>query len=189
MIGLLALAALAASGCPVESAHYVLRGMPEITAHYRAVDSGKDWPSQLAMAVHSSKTGETSWWVPWNGGTDGRTNIASTTDATRPDWRPPAPDNGPRPHGNRLFLTTDASYNIMQSAPSAVTLRQCTCSPPRLADRKTGFSSRGSFSTSSAVRRVAADRTFCIESAGPLSTHQSRSTGPVRRTIATIATT
>lgn len=117
MIGLLAVAAVSAAGCPTERAHYVLRGQPDITAYFRAVESGKDWPSHLALAIRSRRTRTTTWWVPWQGGTDGRTNIASTTDVTRRDWRPPNPDGGPRPLGDRQLLATDASYNIMQGIP------------------------------------------------------------------------
>lgn len=117
MIGLLALAAVSTVGCPAERARYVLRGRPDISAYFRGVDSGDDWPSRLALAIHSNKTGRTTWWIPWQGGTDGRTNIASTTDVTRPDWRPPNPDGGPRPLGDRQLLTTDASYKIMEGIP------------------------------------------------------------------------
>ena len=117
LIGLLALAAVATAECPAERAHYVLRGRPDVTAYFRAVESGKDWPSQLALAISSSKTGKTTWWVPWQGGTDARTNIASTTDVTRSGWRPPNPDDGPRPLGDRQFLTMDATYNIMEGVP------------------------------------------------------------------------
>lgn len=117
MIGLFALVAVATAECPAERAHYVLRGRPDITAYFRAVDSGNDWPSQLALAVSSSKTGKITWWVPWQGGTDGRTNIASTTDVTRSGWRPPNPDGGPRPLGDRQLLTLDAVYDIMEGVP------------------------------------------------------------------------
>ena len=117
MIGLLAVAASVTSGCPAERAHYALRGRTEIMAYFRAVESGDDWPSHLALAIHSSQTGQTTWWVPWQGGTDGQTNIASTTDVMSPEWRPPDPDDGPRPHGDRQFLTTDASYKINEVIP------------------------------------------------------------------------
>ena len=117
LIGLFALVAVATAECPAARAHYVLRGRPDISAYFRAVESGKDWPSQLALAIGSSKTGKVTWWVPWQGGTDGRTNIASTTDVTRSGWRPPNPDGGPRPLGDRQLLTLDAVYDIMEGVP------------------------------------------------------------------------
>lgn len=117
MLSLLALAAASTTICPVEGARYVLRGHSEITAIFRAVESGSEWPSRLALIIHSSRTGKTTWWVPWQGGTDGRTNIASTTDVTRKDWRPPDPDGGPRPLGDRQLLTTDKFYNILKAVP------------------------------------------------------------------------
>ena len=117
MIGFLAVATLSAARCPVERARYALRGEPQVTAYFRAVDSGDDLPSHLALAIRSGKTGKTTWWLPWQGGTDGRTNIASTTDVTRRDWRPPNPDDGPRPHGDRQLLFTDPTYKIMDGVP------------------------------------------------------------------------
>lgn len=117
MIAILTLAVASPAACPVENAHYVLRGLPDITAYFRTVDSGDAWPSHLALAIHSAKNGTTSWWVPWQGGTDGQTHIASTTDVTKRGWRPPNPDDGPRPLGDRPFITTDATYTIQAAVP------------------------------------------------------------------------
>jgi hypothetical protein len=113
MVGLFALVAASMSQCPVERAHYVLRHNPNVTAHFRTVDSFPDWPSGLALAVHHTSSGKTFWWLPWLGGTDGLQNVASTEDVTKRGWRPPNPDDGPRPHGNRQYLGTDAGYNIL----------------------------------------------------------------------------
>lgn len=113
MIGLFALAAASMSACPVERAHYVLRHNPSVTAYFRKVDRGPDWPSGLALAVHHRGSGKTFWWLPWSGGTDGLQNVASTEDVTKSGWRPPNPDAGPRPYGNRQYLGTDAAYNIL----------------------------------------------------------------------------
>lgn len=113
MLGLLALAAASITQCPVERAHYVLRHNPKVTASFRTVDSGPDWPSGLALAVHHQDTGKTFWWLPWLGGTDGLRHMASTQDVTKRGWRPPNPDDGPRPYGDRQYLGTDAAYNIL----------------------------------------------------------------------------
>ncbi|WP_294257738.1 hypothetical protein [uncultured Sphingomonas sp.] len=117
MLGLILLAAAATAPCPVERARYVLRHHPDWTAAYRPVDSGSDWPSGIALAVHRRSTQETFWWLPWQGGTDGLQNIASTEDVTAPDWRPPDPDGGPRPQGNRQYLGFDADYNLIDRVP------------------------------------------------------------------------
>src|SRR5947209_683805 len=110
MVGLIALAAASTAQCPVEHAHYVLRNNPAVTAYFRDVDSGSDWPSRLALAVHDAGSGKTFWWLPWLGGTDGLQNVASTNDVTRSGWRPPNPDGGPRPYGDRQYIGTDAAY-------------------------------------------------------------------------------
>lgn len=116
MIAILALAATLAMQCPVERAHYVLRNNPEISADFRAIASTPDWPSGLALAVHG-KSGETSWWLPWNGGTDGLQHVASTVDVESDGWKPPSPDGGPRPFGDRQYLGTDAAYTVIDHVP------------------------------------------------------------------------
>lgn len=117
MFGLLVLAASTVTQCPVERAHYVLRHHPDWTAEFREVDSGADWPSGVALAIHNGKTKETFWWLPWNGGTDGLQNVASTTDVTAKGWKPPSPDGGPRPQGNRQYLGFTAGYDLISSVP------------------------------------------------------------------------
>jgi hypothetical protein len=119
MFSLLTFAAVAAVECRAENARYALRHDPDITAYFRKVDSGPDWPSKLALAVHSRKSGRTSWWLPWNGGTNNLQNIASTTPVTEADWQPPNPDGGPRPLGNRELLSMDSDYNVMNRVPEA----------------------------------------------------------------------
>lgn len=118
MFSLLPIAAASAAQCPVENARYILRHDPDVSAYFEQVDSGPDWPSGLALAVHSRNSGRTSWWLPWNGGTDNLQNIASTTDVTARGWRPPNPEGGPRPHGDRRFLAVDADYTVLDGVPA-----------------------------------------------------------------------
>lgn len=54
---------------------------------------------------------------PWNGGTNGQQNLASTTDVTAPDWKLPSVEAGPRPLGDVSYLGMDAQYNVLQSVP------------------------------------------------------------------------
>lgn len=117
MFGLLALAASTVAHCPVERAQYKLRHHPDWTAYYHEVDSGPDWPSGIALAIHNRRSGATSWWLPWNGGTDGMQNVASTEDVTRKGWKPPSPDGGPRPQGNRQYLGFTAAYDLIPRVP------------------------------------------------------------------------
>ena len=118
MFGLLALVASSVVQCPVERAHHVLRHHPDWTAYYRAVDSRPDWPSGLALAIHDRRSGETFWWLPWNGGTDGLQNVASTVEVTKKGWQLPSPDGGPRPQGNRQYLGFDADYDLIDRVPN-----------------------------------------------------------------------
>ena len=117
MIGLLALAAASVGRCPAERSHYVLRHTPGVSAYFRAIPGSTNRPSGLALAIHSRKSGQTSWWLPWRGGTDNLQHIASTRDVTAPGWRPPNPDDGPRPFGDREYLGADADYNIINDIP------------------------------------------------------------------------
>jgi hypothetical protein len=131
---LLAFAAAApAPSCKVEDAHYVLRGTPMVAAWFHDVDSGEDWPSGLALGIHFGHSGRTLWWLPWNGGTDGTHHIASTTDVTLPGWRPPNPDDGPRPHGNVDYFGTDASYTLIDHVPERGELAPAHFLLPQLA--------------------------------------------------------
>lgn len=114
---LLSLTAVAALACQADEARYVLRHDPDVTAWFQPVESGPDWPSGLALAVHSRSAGQTSWWLPWSGGSDNLQNIASTMPVTTPGWRPPNPDGGPRPHGNRQLLSLDSDYTVLDRVP------------------------------------------------------------------------
>ena len=116
MLGLFALAAASISQCPVEHAHYVLRQNPDVTADFRTIDSGPDWPSGLSLAVRHKSAGKTFWWLPWVGGTDGLQNVASTEDVTKLGWKPPNPDAGQRPYGNRQYVGTDGAYNVLSDS-------------------------------------------------------------------------
>lgn len=117
MITSLLLAATSPGQCMTENAHYALRHAPDVTAYFRRVDSGPEWPGGLALVVQSKASGRTSWWLPWNGGSDNLQHLASTTDISAPGWRPPNPDGGPRPFGDRDYLGTDRDYSVIDGVP------------------------------------------------------------------------
>ena len=116
MLALL-VAAMAGLSCPVDTAEYVLRGDPGVTASFRPVDSGPDWPSGLALWIRIARTGQDSWWLPWNGGTDDKQNLASTSDVMAPGWRPPSPDGGPRPAGDIEYIGMNRDYDVADAVP------------------------------------------------------------------------
>lgn len=117
MAWLALLAAIGAASCTVERAQYVLRTAPQYTASFIAVDSGRDWPSAVALEIHSGVTGNTYWFLPWNGGSDGRQHLASTTDVEAPSWSPPSADGGPRPLGDFDYFGLDHTYRVLDGVP------------------------------------------------------------------------
>ena len=132
-VALLIAAALAA--CPVEAARYTLRTAPDVTAHFVAVDSGRDWPAHVALAVEFAKSGRTYWFLPWGGGTDDRQNLASTTDVRLPGWRPPSSDGGPRPIGDLEYVATDIAYRVIDETPRRGRAAPAHILIPSLGDR------------------------------------------------------
>ncbi len=113
----IALALSATVACPVESAHYSLRHAEGVTLTFIPVATSNDWPSGVAMAVHNTFSGHTNYFLPWNGGNDGRQNVAHTTDVTRSDFTLPSPDGGPGRLGDMVYIATDARYNIIDEIP------------------------------------------------------------------------
>jgi hypothetical protein len=103
------------TACPIEGARYALRTEPTVAARFMRVESGRDWPQGLALRLDIH--GRREWFLPWNGGTDGRQNVSSTLDPTQPGWTPPNPDGGPRPLGDFEYIGVDATYLVLDSAP------------------------------------------------------------------------
>jgi len=106
----IALALAATATCPFENAQYHLRHMEAVTLTFTSVATSRDWPSGVALAVHYKSSGHTNYFLPWNGGNDGRKNVAHTTDVTRSDFKLPSPDGGPSRLG-------DMVYNILDEIP------------------------------------------------------------------------
>ncbi len=114
----IALALAAAAVCLVENAHYSLRHTPGVTLSFVPVKTSRDWPSGIAMAEHLDASDHTNYFLPWQGGTDGRENVAYTTDVTKPDFRLPSPDGGPGRLGDMEYIATDAGYEIIDHVPA-----------------------------------------------------------------------
>jgi len=116
MPGMTLLLALAAS-CAPEQAHYVLRGDPAMTARFLVVAATPDWPSGLALRLHSTRTGRDYDFLPYPGGSEARLHLASTTDVTAAQWHAPSPDGGPRPLGDVAYIGADAEYLLSGEPP------------------------------------------------------------------------
>lgn len=116
MIGLIVLAATSIS-CPVEKAVYTLRTAPQYTAEFRDVASGSDWPTGIAFGVRSAITNRSYWWLPGIPGSSGLKFMYSTTDVEAKTWKAPSADGGPRPLGELGYISTDASYRVLDDIP------------------------------------------------------------------------
>ncbi|ESQ81820.1 hypothetical protein AEAC466_19855 [Asticcacaulis sp. AC466] len=112
-----AVALAVAATCPVEKAHYSLRHQRDVTLSVVQVERSQDWPSGIALALHNRLPGHTTYFLPWNGGNDGRQNVAHTTDVTRPDFHLPSPDGGPGRLGDMEYIGADANYDLINHAP------------------------------------------------------------------------
>ena len=117
-----------------------MRRAPEITATFRdvgtsgAANGSDDWPSDVAFRIHMGKTSRTYWFLPWPGGTDDQQHLASTTDVDAPGWKPPNPDDGPRPLGDLDYIATDAQYNVIDYIPRSGGPAPAHILIPRLGD-------------------------------------------------------
>ena len=108
---------LAVAGtCSPEQAHYVLRDDPAITARFLEVPATSDWPSGLALRLHSSRSGRDHDFLPWRGGSAGRLHLASTSDVTAAHWQAPGPDQL-RPLGDVEYIGVDQDYNLLADLP------------------------------------------------------------------------
>lgn len=135
LIAILAVGSLAL--CHIDHARYVLRRQPGITAEFRPIESGADWPSKIALVVRFAKSGRTYWFVPWSGGTDDLQHLASTTEVTADGWRPPSPDGGPRPLGDVDYIAMTKTYDVIDAVPRRGGLAPAHLLLPNLGD-KTG---------------------------------------------------
>jgi len=76
MIATLLAAAGGSAACPREMTDYRMRGDPGVTARFYRVERTRNWTAGVALRVHVAATGRSFWFLPWQGGTDHRTNLA-----------------------------------------------------------------------------------------------------------------
>lgn len=118
VIGGLWMLAMTVSACPAEQAGYRLRDAPGVTLQFVARDTGVEWPSNLLVRIDVAGSGHRYWWLPWNGGSDGRQHLASVRDPDGPGWVPPGMDDGKaRPLGDVDYIATDAACRVLGNVP------------------------------------------------------------------------
>lgn len=109
---LAALLATVTVACPTERAQYRLSSDASVTAEFFPVPRTADWAGGVALRVRFGKTGRSYWFVPWQGGTDGRTNMAWVRE--RGD-----PIAGQSVREGIEIVTTDADHRIHEAIPRA----------------------------------------------------------------------
>lgn len=114
MISIL-IAAVSIASCPVENARYELRGALGVTARFHAVQRMPDWPAGVALRVRVAKSGRSYWFLPWQGGTDQKTNLAWVRESNSPIQFQPV-------RRDMEMFATDASYNLQALVPKAHSL-------------------------------------------------------------------
>jgi hypothetical protein len=122
-----ALAGALLTSCPAERAVYTLRSEgPSVTAQFHKVRSNPDWPTGLALEIRIGATGHRYWFLPWQGGTDGKTNLAWVPGPGSPPDQPVRQD--------LEFFATDSSYRFLGEVP-----RSGRPAPDRLLLPELGF--------------------------------------------------
>jgi hypothetical protein len=107
-------AASPASSCPFENARYVLRADPTVTAVFHAVERTRDWHSGVAMELRLGRTGRTSWWLPFHGGTSDHNGLRWTARRGTPQAEPGYAYN----LGDLQYFGFDAGYAMPLDVPT-----------------------------------------------------------------------
>lgn len=98
--------------CSVVDARYELRGNPSVTAKFISVPRSGDWQTGLALKVSVKESARSYWFLPWQGGTDGRTNLAWVKEKNSQ-----IPSRSSRQDFE--FFTTNVTYDILDEVPEA----------------------------------------------------------------------
>jgi hypothetical protein len=130
-----ALLAAAAAVCPLTEARYALRADRDVTAEFRQAPIDGSWPGGVAFRVAFARSGHVYWFLPWSGGASGVDHLASTTAVDAPGWRPPDPDDGPRPLGDLTYIAADGGYAIQPGSPKRGGAAPLHILLPELGDR------------------------------------------------------
>jgi hypothetical protein len=107
------------AACPLERAHYSLRGAPTVTARFREIGKYPGWITNVALQIDFQKEGDHFWWL-FDEGSARYLNMISTTDIDKAGWQPPSEqNNGRRPLGEKHVWFADGAYNLNYNAPKS----------------------------------------------------------------------
>jgi hypothetical protein len=104
----------AAQPCRVEDATYTLTADPAFTAGFRSRPPIAGWLTDVFFYVRSARSRRTYWFM-FDKGSARHVTLISTTDVTRPDWRPPGADGGIRPLGDMTYIAADRQLRFQQN--------------------------------------------------------------------------
>jgi len=110
-VGLLAALAAASTPCPIENARYRMHDNA-VTARFRTVDRTSDWPAGVALEVEVSRPERSLWFLPWQGGTNQRTNVAQVRESGSGSADQPI-------RTDFEMFTTDADFRLDSTVPHA----------------------------------------------------------------------
>jgi hypothetical protein len=114
MLLALSLAAVAPSSpCHIEAARYVLRADPTVTARFHIVPRTRDWTWGVALELHLAKTGRTSWWLPFLGGTSDVHGLRWTARRGTAEAKPGYRYN----LGDLQYFAFDKDYGMINTTP------------------------------------------------------------------------
>jgi hypothetical protein len=109
-LSLALLLSAASTPCPAEQGEYRLRGDASVTARFHPVETTRDWRTGLALRVRVGSTGRSFWFLPWQGGTDGRSNLAWVRERNSPIQIQSARED-------IEFFITDENYTFDSAVP------------------------------------------------------------------------
>ncbi|HEX4711479.1 hypothetical protein [Phenylobacterium sp.] len=110
-------AARAQVACPIERAHYVLRGTPNVTAGFQNLPKLQGWLTTIAFHIDFRNEGDRFWWL-FDQGSSRFLTMISTTDVNAPGWQPPDEEHkGAKPLGTTHVWYADQNYVLSYSMP------------------------------------------------------------------------
>jgi len=104
------------AACSFEHAHYVLDHESSFTAGFQPIAKWADWPTDVALFVHSRKLNKTYWFV-FDKDQDAHTYLIMTTDVRAKGWRPPGVEARSGSLAGDGYLALNAAHDFLPGLP------------------------------------------------------------------------